>query len=152
MRTVPLRVRSQCKARGIPKDFTLFNSCCRRVRKFTESRHSASSEGEHQVSPQKSKNQDRVATDVAALHRSWDPNSQEHMPEQKVHAILFKARRLKDIYVCIIPEQIPFLPGLSAPADSLPITTVPPSPFPMPHLWPHLERRKVPYSPSLSFP
>ena len=26
----------------------------------------------------------------------------------------------------VIPEQIPFLPGLSAPSDSLPTTTVPP--------------------------
>lgn len=54
----------------------------------------------------------------------------------------------------VIPEQIPFLPGLSAPSDSLPTTTVPPlSQCPTSlHIKKKKKKKKVAYSLFLSFP
>lgn len=49
-----------CKARNMPRDFTLINSCSQGARKFTDPvnfRESASNEGEPRAPPQKAQNQ-----------------------------------------------------------------------------------------------
>lgn len=85
---------------------------------------------------------------VTALTWVWRSNSGS---TNQNRAVFFSPRpkaSKKKKKKSVIPEQIPFLPGLSAPSDSLPITT----PFSMPHLSPHLKKKKVTYSLSLCFP
>lgn len=151
----------------MPKDFTLVNSCSPGAKKFTERWfHTGRFQSGRTMGPHA-----RHKTRATGCSWLWlrvsspgrCPGPQSHSVNLRVKSNSGSRNENRAVHFCprpeaskkkkksVIPEQIPFLPGLSAPSHSLPTTTVPPL-FQCPTSLHIIKKKKVANSLFLSFP